>query len=790
MNKTLVQIIAVSAIITLILATCISASETNVIQLMQNQPMTTKNSVITKFKLPEKQMTSAKLKLTVYNGDPEQRLTPELYINGVGGKIAYTISDNVADGFIPSKQTRTWTFNLGKDYSMLMNRGGPDKQTSYSPVQDSQKMFDINYLSILSRSGEHTIICKLDATGSKVSADLIIEYGNPAAPSKKAIIQTDSPDDIRMKLAVSKLRQFADQEEFSNIKFMIGKKITEPIIGKPDLTDLGNEGFYIKTIKKSDKLVITVTGNDNQGIAYGVFRLVRIMLSAPDQLPTLNLRMKPALSIREMYEEHGWVNPRDLNSNKLLLNRYFEEGINTMDLPVGWFISPDYYLKGASSKDKENLGTVKKVIEYAHSLGIKVFIVEDAYLNPLYNEKLENIANIDPAKLSDIQCQMESGYKEPLLLCLANPISRDLIKRNREYLYKYFTDADGVVIYFGDPGGCYHKECLPHGEKIVQYMNEIYAPLFKENNPDMKAILTLWGIGLEDTDYVVKHINELPKNVIAIQIPPTNMRAGEYLTFEKERGDLIRDTGKSLPVIVQQFYEGIGFRNGWVDFWEHPMPREMSDNFRGSWKPDSGVIGIYGSSFDLNFQLVDMRIGMEWGWHPTRDAFDTLKEFGDEQFGLGSGEYFAKAIYSMDDYWSREVRRFHFDSAKLTDSELADLTKSLNDSVTAKEQLTLAETFTKRNRILFKSFTDLAEIQFCTARVNMLRDKAIKLSESGDKNEALKAANQALNESVRAVEIVKSSERYNWVTKHPNWNWWDIGRRPDKLRALITEINR
>lgn len=792
MKRTMLQIL-IPAIMLLFTTSFLNASEINVTQLMNNIPVSADNRAEVRFKLPQKQMISAKLKLTVYNGDPERRLTPELYINGVGGKIAYTITDNVADGFVPSKQTRTWTFDLNKDYSILIKRGTQSgKNSTYVPIQDSERILDTNYLQILSRSGEHTLLCRMDAQGSKVSAELIIEYSKSVKNAQITTpqnIQTDAPDDIRIKLAVSKLKKLTKQTQFSHIIFIIGKKITEPIIGKPDLNDLGNEGFYIKSIKKSDKLIITVTGSDNQGIAYGVLRLVRIMLSAPDQLPSLNLRMKPALTIREMYEEHGWANPREFSSYKLLLNRYFEESINTIDLPVGWFISPDYYLKGASSKDKENLEVVKKVIEYAHSLGIKVYIAEDAYLNPLYNEKPENIANIDPAKLSDIQCLMESGSKEPLMLCLANPISRDLIKRNREYLYKYFTDADGVVIYFGDPGGCYHKECLPHGEKIVQYMNEIYAPLFKETSPDMKAIVTLWGIGLEDTEYVVKHLSELPKNVIAIQIPPTNMRAGDYLTFEQRRGDLIREAGKTLPVIVQQFYDGVGFRNGWVDLWEHPMPREMSDNFRGSWKPDNGIIGTYGSTFDINNQLIDIRIGMEWGWHPTRDAFDTIKEFGDEQFGLGSGEFFAKAIYSIDDYWSREVRRFHFDSGTLSETELADLTKSLNDSVTAKEQFVLAEKFVKRNRLLFKSYSDLSEIMLCTARVNMLRDKALKLTEAGDKGEALKAANQALSESIRAVDLVKTSERYKWIANHPWWNWWDIGRRPDTMRALIGKIS-
>lgn len=759
------------------------------VDLFKDQHISGSSPIIARFKLPEKPIQSAKLILKAYNSDPNNRQSVDLKINGVGGEIAYTIANNITDGFIPPKQTRTWIFDLNKNFETLVKRIPKGKTfASYKAVQDTPNLQLNSYKQILNRSGEHIISCSMNVPGSIISMTLEVDYNIPktAKPLIAPSIDIENSKDIRMTLARRKLVSAASDDKFNGWQFVAGIKNAEKIIGKQELSDIGSEGYLIKSVKNKEMQTVVVTGTDTQGIAYGIIRLARLMNTVPpEQLESFELKTKPSLAIREVYEEHGWAVPKELNTYKVLLNRYFEEGINTMDLPVGWFISPDYYLKGKTTKDLESIETVKKVIEYAHSLGIKVYIVEDAYLNPLYNEKPENITNLGNYELSDIQCLMESGAKEPLLLCLENPVARDLLKRNREYLYDELREADGFVIYFGDPGGCYHEKCLPHGEKIVQYLNEIYVPIFQAVNPEIDIIVTLWGIGLEDTEYVVKHIEDLPKNVIALQIPPTSMVAGSYLTFEKRRGELIREAGEKIPVIIQQFYEGVGFKNGWVDLWEHPMPREMNTNFRGSWMPDSGIIGNYGSPFDISNQLINLRIGMEWGWNPGREASDIIKEFADEQFGIGTGEYFTKAIFAMNDYWSREVRRFHFDQQTLSKEEVAETTKSLNDALTISEQLDRAERYVTKNRLYFKSFTDLASLQMANIKYTINMDNAVKLSEEGASEGSMSAAKIALDESEKAIRIVKQSERYEWLMSHPWWNWWDIAKRPEKTKQFI-----
>jgi hypothetical protein len=605
-------------------------------------------------------------------------------------------------------------------------------------------------------------------------------------------IVCDLEGDPRIALALERLRPLLAEQPYASYVYVIGREVAKEFWGSPDLSDLGKEGFLIQTVARRGQRYVVVTGAEVQGIAYGVFRLVRTMLSAPQRLPKLKLRMKPELPVREVYEEHGWANPREMERYRQLLHRYLEEGVNTLDLPVGWFLAPPFYLKGPSKPSPqaavEDFDTVRAVIDYAHSLGIQVFLVEDAYLNPIYHEARENLTNLDLEKLEDLYAVSETGRPDPLLLCLEHPVSRDLLRRNREILYRAFPNADGIVIYFGDPGGCWHPQCRPHGVKIVEYLNQLYAPLIQSIRPGLPILLSLWGIGLEDTEYVVNHLDELPENVIALQIPPTSMRPGRYLTFEPRRGELIRQAALQRPVILQQFYEGVGFRDGWVDFWEHPMPRAMAENFRGSYLPGRKIVGAYGSPFELSHQLVNLRLGMEWAWNPRRKAQEILREYGDEQFGRGVGEGFAAAMFCLENYWFREVRRFHFDPGSFSEYDLSTVKASLNEALSAWMALNAAQPRVTRQREDFQGFLDLAKVMLMTAHYHFVSEQARRLAWEGRTGEALQAAEKALKHSQWALDVVQKSPRYSWLMRHPFWQNWDLGKRPAKMQEWVAEL--
>jgi hypothetical protein len=375
------------------------------------------------------------------------------------------------------------------------------------------------------------------------------------------------------------------------------------------------------------------------------------------------------------------------------------------------------------------------------------------------------------------------------MMCLSAPFSLELLAAHRRRVWSRFPDADGMLIYFGDPGGCWHPECLPHGRKNLELLRDFYEPLAQEVNPALKLRVTTWGLSLEDTAYLVDHLDDFPQRVVGLQIPPTAMRPGAYLTFEPERAAIIKQASEKLPVVLQQFHEGVGFQDAWVDGWEHPMPRQMTTNFRGVWQPGSALAGNYGSPFELSHQLVDLRIGMEWAWFPEEDASALLRQFGDEQFGPGVGPDFARAMQLMEDYWATEARRFHFDTNKLTDQQLAQVKKSLGIAQKARASLLAAGPKVTRLPLYYKGFVDLATLMELGARVNLRREEALRLSDARQFEQAVVAAEAALAASRQVLQVATASERYSWLVGHPWWrDNWAIGKRPQAMEALVEQV--
>ncbi|MHB1001698.1 MAG: alpha-glucuronidase family glycosyl hydrolase [Armatimonadota bacterium] len=276
-------------------ASTVPNEKAQIYKLITDKVSNSTNKTTANFKLPAGDISSARLRVKAYNDDPVDRHTVHLRIDGIGGDIAYFFTDNIADGFIPPKGKKEWVFDLNKSYAIHVKRDARLKtqgKSSFSPVEDSYNIQDISFLNMLNRPGEHVLNCWIDATdksapGSVVSVELIINTGKAAGGSDMNVqnIKSDMLNDLRVQLAVQKLKRFAGQKQFKGYEFVIGQSVAVPYIGRESLSDLGDEGFLIRTVPNSGKPKIVVTGTDYQGVAYGVFRLVRIMLSSPESLP-------------------------------------------------------------------------------------------------------------------------------------------------------------------------------------------------------------------------------------------------------------------------------------------------------------------------------------------------------------------------------------------------------------------------------------------------------------------------------------------------------------------------
>jgi hypothetical protein len=75
-----------------------------------------------------------------------------------------------------------------------------------------------------------------------------------------------------------------------------------------------------------------------------------------------------------------------------------------------------------------------------------------------------------------------------------------------------------------------------------------------------------------------------------------------------------------------------------------------------------------------------------------------------------------------------------------------------------------------------------------TSHYHFVSEQARRLSWQGKHREALQSAEKALKHSELALSLVKGSARYSWLPTHPLWKEWDLGKRPDKMRELVAEL--
>jgi len=140
-----------------------------------------------------------------------------------------------------------------------------------------------------------------------------------------------------------------------------------------DLDQIGKEGFVIKTVQLKDKKILVVSANEDIGILYGVFRLLRLMQSL-EPLRSISLVDAPKIGIRML---NHWDN----------LDRTVERGYAGFSL-WNWEKLPEYI--------------DQRYIDYARanaSIGINVVSLTNVNANaliltPMYLEKVQALANV------------------------------------------------------------------------------------------------------------------------------------------------------------------------------------------------------------------------------------------------------------------------------------------------------------------------------------------------------------------------------------------------------------
>ena len=198
---------------------------------------------------------------------------------------------------------------------------------------------------------------------------------------------------------------------------------------------MGKEGFIIKSIRFKGKDILVVTANDDAGILYGVFRLLRLM-QTHQELGGVAIFDTPKIDLRML---NHWDN----------LDRTVERGYAGFSL-WNWQKLPEYI--------------DQRYIDYARanaSIGINGTVLTNVNANalvltPMYLEKVEALANV--FRPYGIKVYLTARFSAPIEiggLKTADPLNSEVQKwwnDKAKEIYSRIPDFGGFLVKANSEG--------------------------------------------------------------------------------------------------------------------------------------------------------------------------------------------------------------------------------------------------------------------------------------------------------------------------------------------------
>ncbi len=238
---------------------------------------------------------------------------------------------------------------------------------------------------------------------------------------------------------------FTPKVQASNSIIITKKDYLDPIIAAlltKDLEQIGNEGFVIKSVQLKDKKTLVVTANEDIGILYGVFRLLRLM-QGHGSLSSIHLVDFPKIDLRML---NHWDN----------LDRTVERGYAGFSL-WNWQKLPEFidqrYIDYARANASIGINAVSLTNVNANAL----------ILTPMYLEKVKALADVFRAY--GIKVYLTARFSAPMEiggLETADPLDQNVQKwwnKKAEEIYTLIPDFGGFLVKAdseGQPGPQYY----------------------------------------------------------------------------------------------------------------------------------------------------------------------------------------------------------------------------------------------------------------------------------------------------------------------------------------------
>ena len=260
-----------------------------------------------------------------------------------------------------------------------------------------------------------------------------IQFNNTTATLKVA------KEELEIGLQGLLAKKIPDQINIVNGSIVAGTPSSSAFISasfkNKELSDLGKEGFIIRTAKSNQKNITIITANTDVGVLYGVFHFLRL-LQTHQNIQQLNIISVPKIQTRIL--DH-WDN----------LNRTVERGYAGMSI-WNWHTLPDYI--------------DQRYIDYARanaSIGINGTVLTNVNANALvltkdYLIKVKALADV--FRTYGIKVYLTAKFSAPIEiggLKTADPLNADVQKWWNEKvneIYQYIPDFGGFLVKANSEG--------------------------------------------------------------------------------------------------------------------------------------------------------------------------------------------------------------------------------------------------------------------------------------------------------------------------------------------------
>lgn len=418
---------------------------------------------------------------------------------------------------------------------------------------------------------------------------------------------------------------------------------------------IGTEGF---TIADDGKGKIKITGNDENGLLYGIGKFLhtsaynnsgftpgawRGTLAPKCPIRGIHLPMHAGNYFEEAPEAELLRYIEDLSlwgTNILFLDIDWEDGVQNLDDP----------------KAQSRLSIMQHLMRDAGALGIKIGIVLAA------NEGFGST----PAELRYVPGTRFFGCSDQYV-CPSKPGATELLLKNWGEMLDRFSDSriDYVVCFPYDSGGCGCKDCSPWGGNGYPKLCQALTSVLKDKSPGTKVVVSTWM-------FDVQQQSGPPWNVTFREDGEYGGLAGylekhpgwaDYLMVDAHedfpRYPLDVGTPGGLPMVG--FPEITMWGNypwgPWGEFGAIPLPgrfQRLWDQCRD--KMLGGAPYSEGIFADINEVLY-----MQFYWQPDRAAKDIVKEYIAYEYSPKVTEAVSRAVEILE---QNHMRRLIVDKKK------------------------------------------------------------------------------------------------------------------------------